>query len=144
MTDNNPFHESKYQLPKGSTRSCPLVEVKIGASKNPITALTDTGCSVGLAIMNSQISGLDLGEKISDDPYEIAVADGHKIEADIYKADICLNGVKNTATIFVLNPDSFTDDTTDNQLIAYLGRDFLDNFDVLFKGKEQKVAFYNP
>jgi hypothetical protein len=144
MTDNHPFHESNYQLPKGANCACPLVEVKIGASKNSIIALTDTGCSVGLAIMNNQIGGLDLGEKISDDPYEIVVADGHKIEADIYKADICLNGVKNSATIYVINPDTFTDDTSDKQPLAYLGRDFLDNFNVLFKGKEQKVEFYNP
>jgi len=106
--------------------------------------LADTGCDVGLAIMTDQVGELDLGQKISDDPFDISVADGHVIKADVYKADINLTGVIKPAIIYVLNPSTFKNDTEEKEPIAYLGRGFLDNFNVVFKGKEQKVAFFHP
>lgn len=144
MSKQSPFHESKYQFKKGAKGCCPLVDVTIGKSQKTITVLADTGCSVGLAILNNQITGLELGEKISDDSYGITVADGHKIEADLYKANICLNGITEKVAILVLNPSKFTVDPDAPQTIAYLGRGFLDKFNVLFQGKEQKVAFFQP
>lgn len=143
MTETSPFHESNYRERKG--KSCPLIEVTVGTSQKAVTVLADTGCSTGLAMLNNQIGELDLGQKISDDPYEITAADGHKVEAEIYKADINLNGVIiKKVVILVLNPAKFKIDTEDKEPIAYLGRGFLDHFNVVFKGKEQKIAFFHP
>ena len=144
MPETNPFHESNYQEHEKSKILCPLFEVKIGVSKKSTMVLADTGCDVGLAILIDQIGELDLGQKISADPYDIGVADGHVIKADIYKADINLNGITKSAVIYVLNPSTFKNDTEEKAPIAYLGRGFLDNFNVVFKGKEQKVAFFHP
>ena len=106
--------------------------------------LADTGCSVGLAILNNQIGEIELGQKIDDDPYEIAVADGHVIEAEIYKTDLDLNGVTKPVIIYVLNPNKFKNETEEKEAVAYLGRGFLDNFNVIFKGQEKKVVFFHP
>lgn len=143
MNSKVPFHEKKYCSHKGIKGVCPLLEIVIGSNKESVTAYADTGCTAGLSMLESQIQKLDLGEKISDDPYKVTVADGHVVEADIYKSTISLNGVQKEVEIWVVNPNRIVDHK-DKESIILLGRGFMDYFDVMFKGKEGKIALFHP
>ncbi len=140
-----PFHQKDYGVHKGIKGVCPLLEILVGATGKPIIAYADTGCTGGLALLKTQIKNLQLGEKISEDPYKISVADGHQVGADIYKSTVSLNGVQQEVVIWVINPDNFWDNTEENkEPVFLLGRDFLDHFDVMFKGKDKRIEFFHP
>ena len=134
------FFEKKYMEKNG--KFTPLIEVIIENNESPIEVLVDTGCDVGLAMLTSQIEDIDLGEKISDEKYKISVADGHILGADVYKRTIELNGEKREISIFVIDHDKIIGVEEKIESLIALGREFLDHFSVLFKGKEKKLVFY--
>jgi predicted aspartyl protease len=139
-----PFHESKYRQKSKNGRFDPFLEIIIGSNKKPIIALADTGCTGGLALLKSQIEGLDLGRKITDDSFKVTVADGHQLGGDIYLSTIELDGEKRDVTIMVIDPDNIKGYVDEKDASILLGREFLDFFDVVFKGKKRTIAFYNP
>lgn len=143
MIDKAPFLEKEYTKCKELNRCCPFLEIKIGSNKKSVIALADTGCTVGLKINLNQTSDLDLGEKISDDPHKFLVADGHKVEAEIYKSLIHIDGEEREIEIWVVNPQKIVG-YEDKDGIILLGRGLMDNFDVMFKGKDGKIALYKP
>ena len=143
LANKTPFHQKEYRSYEGIKEVCPILEIIVGSNKDPVIAYADTGCTVGLALLKTQTKKMDLGEKISDDPYKISVADGHQVEADIYKSTISLNGVQKEAILWVINPEKFSDDVKkEKEPIFFLGRGFLDHFDVMFKGKEKRIEFF--
>lgn len=143
MAQKHPFHVKDYQKHEAIKGCCPLLEVIIGASQERIVVYADTGCTVGLSLLKRQIGNLDLGKKINDDPYEVSVADGHVVEADLYETSLSIDGVQKDIIVYVVNPEKYKDGEL-KESIALLGRGFLDNFDVMFKGKDKKIELFEP
>ena len=95
-------------------------------------------------MLRSQAESLNLGEKINDDPYRVTVADGHIVGADVYATTVKVNGVEKVVEVYVVDPDNICGYNENKEGPALLGRGFLDNFDVLFEGKEKKIALFHP
>ena len=138
-----PFYEQEYQ--QENSHFYPVIEISMGKTKKErIKVLVDTGCSAGIALFKEHIKkfNLDIGEKINDEPVPIGVADGHIIGADVYRAIVEINGEERTVEVVVIDPNILLGTEVHEEEIPLLGRDFLDNFDVLFKGKQKKVLFF--
>jgi len=136
--NEEPCYEKEYL--KGNGYYDPFLDIIIG--NNKFTLYADTGCNSGISISNEQAKKLDLGEKITQEPIDVKVADGHIISADIYILPIELNGLKRDVEICVIYPE--IKDFKPEEIPPLLGRDFLDHFDVLFKGKDRKIQFFEP
>lgn len=139
-----PFFETEYKEENGDF--CPLVKVLIGEKKTPITAYADSGCTSGIFVFKDQVKDVDLGFKISDadNPSVCLVADGHKVGADEYISTIYLNGEHKEVNITVVDVDRKMGSASLGEMTPLLGRNFMDNYDVLFKGKEKRLAFFHP
>ena len=135
-----PFHEVEYREHEGCL--CPIVEIIIGENEKKIPAYADTGCTSGIFVFKEQIKGIDLGDKINDEPTPCIMADGHIIGADEYETTAEINGEKSTILVTVLDPTIKLGSVSPKEMTPLLGRNLLDNFDVLFKGKEKKIALF--
>lgn len=140
MVIKDPIHEVEYKREDGEF--CPLLEVVIGKSKKRILAYADTGCTSGISLLKGQIKDFDIGQKINDEPIPCIMADGHIIGADVYLSSIKIGTEKKDVAISVIDPSKVMGSTPVEKMTPLLGRDFLDSFDVLFKGKEKKIALF--
>lgn len=137
-----PFHEEDYRKEKSSC--CPIVDILIGKNNQQVTVYVDTGCTVGVAMLQSQIDDLDLGEKINDEPIPILLGDGHRVGADVYKTSVKLSGEEREVLISVIDPTKILGSAPTDECDPVLGRDFLDQFKVVFEGgiPVKKLKFY--
>ena len=140
LSDKTPFHEAKYKEEDGEL--CPILEIIIGKNKKKIPVYADTGCSTGVFISSEQVKDIDIGEKINDEPSGCIVADGHIIGGDEYVTTAYINGEKRIINITVLDPTKILGFVPPKEMTPLLGRNFLDTFDVLFKGKEKKIVLF--
>ena len=139
-TENRPFHETEYIEEDGEL--CPILKVLVGRNRKPLSVYADTGCTTGIAVFKEQIKGVDIGEKISDRPSPCIMADGHIIGADEYLTTLRINGEEKEVVVSVIDPDKILGTAPVDETKPLLGRDFLDAYDVLFKGKEKRVALF--
>ncbi len=122
---------------------CPILDVVLGDEDGKkMLAYADTGCTTGISIFKEQVKDFNLGTKISDEPSRCLMADGHIIGAEEYLATVSVDGEKQKVVISVIDPTKILDTLPVEKMIPLLGRDFLDNFDVLFKGKTKKIALF--
>ena len=135
--DKTPLYEVNY-LKNKTGEYDPVVEIFINSKK--IEAYADTGCSAGIMIFEEQAQDLDLGKKISTEPIDITVADGHQIEAHIYLRKIKIGDAEKEIEICVVNPTPVGYKPARVPLL--LGRGFFDHYDVCFKGNERKLSIY--
>lgn len=130
-----PFCEEDYRIDNSS--HCPIVDVLVGKTNQKITTYVDTGCTSGIALLQSQIGNLSLGEKINDEPVPVLVGDGHKVGADVYIASVELNGEKKDVEIHAIDPTKMLGSAPVKECIPCLGREFLDHYDIHFTGNER-------
>jgi len=148
LPEKKPFHEKDY-IERDNGRYYPILNIKcfckdskgisITLTGDCFSALADTGCDTGIALSKDMVQGIDLGEKKTDVPIEIGVADGHIIAADVYEVTIQINGEKRTAELSVIDTEKILR-LESGDLFPCIGRNFLDNFDVMFKGSEKKLV----
>jgi predicted aspartyl protease len=143
-----PFHEREYFYDKETNQYFPFLEITIisNKSRKKILALADTGCTSCIHLCKSYVEdeGLILGEKINRDPISVSVADGHTINADLYRATCEIDGNEQEVIISVIDPERFfQEEETDIKMVEpLLGRGVLDNFDVMFKGRKKNIAIF--
>lgn len=138
--EREPFYEVEYKEDEGSF--CPILEIIVGKKKKKISAYADTGCSTGIFVFQEQIKDLDLGTKINDEPSPCIMADGHIIGADEYITTAYINGEKRIINVTVIDLTKDLGYVSPEKMMPVLGRNFLDTFDVLFKGKQKKIALF--
>lgn len=135
-----PFHEKEYKETDGIP--CPILKVLIGKNKKPISAYADTGCISGISMLKEQIKGIDMGERINDEPSPCVLADGRIIGSDEYLTTVTINGEERQVVVSIVDPSKELGFVPLKETTPLLGRDFLDAYNVLFKGKEQKIALF--
>ena len=133
-----PFHEKDYR--KENEHYGPFLDILIGKAKVP--AFADTGCDAGVSVFKNQTKDWDLGKKINDEPIDISVADGHIIGGDAYLSTVEIDGIEKEVLICVVDPT--VRGFKPERIPPLVGRGFLDNFDVLFQGKERKISLFHP
>ncbi|HXY88468.1 MAG TPA: aspartyl protease family protein [Candidatus Acidoferrales bacterium] len=140
-----PFHICEY-FDDGEHASRPLIDISVGPldSKRDIRALVDTGCTSALVIPKPLLRRckLNLGKarKVTRGQTTIQLANGHDVNADIYLTFCRIGEVERKIKILVIDTkDSYP--AKKPNLTAYLGLDFLNTFDVVFKGKEKRILF---
>lgn len=131
-----------YRKEKGEL--CPIVEILIGKEKNKIYAYADTGCTTGIYVFKEQVEGIDLGIKTNDEPSPCLVADGHMVGADEFVSMAYVNGERKEIIITVVDLENKMGSISIKEMPPLLGRNFLDDYDVLFKGKDRKIALFHP
>lgn len=138
-----PFHEVEYRKEEDGS-FCPILKILVGKNKKEIFAYADTGCTSGLSVFREQVEGIDIGTKISDDnnPTPCIMADGHVIGADEYLAIVSIEEEEKEVNISVIDPKKDMGYVPIKAMTPLLGRDFLDRFDVLYKGMEKKIALF--
>ena len=145
-----PFHTKEYTLDEKRKKFFPFLDVLVGTkeSKKKISALANTGCNPCLYFFKSYVEkeGLNLGKKINKEPIPILVADGHLINADIYKVTCEIAGIEEEIEVFVADPEKYfeQEEPEITTVKPLLGRGILDRYDVLFKGSERKILLFHP
>ena len=137
-----PFYREKYALCNGCLD--PIVEIKLGKEKRKIKAYVDTGCSTGIFAFKEQVKDLDLGAQINDEPSPCIFADGRRIGANEYVTQISINEEERIIQITVLDPTIDMGKEEVGAMTPLLGRNFIDHYDVSFKGKEKVIEFFVP
>ena len=137
ISKEEPFHQEDYR--KIENRFHPMVDVLIGNKGTKVPALVDTGCTAGIWILKDQIKDLDIGEKISDEVSRYMVADGDIIGGEEYVSWVQINGEKQVVIVTVINPQNKIGHEEDGNMTPLLGRNFLDHYNVTFKGKIHKL-----
>jgi predicted aspartyl protease len=150
MTTKKPFYEEHYQ--QLNENFYPMVNIQcwFGKKKVSLTALADTGCDSGMVLLKNEVSllkekikGLELGEKINDEPIPVSVADGHIVGADAYIVNIELGEEQKKIDLLVIDSNNIIGETEKiDAILPLIGRNFLNNFDVLFKGKAKKLVIF--
>ena len=130
-----PFHEEDYRIENSSV--CPILDVFVGKTEKKVPAYADTGCTSGISLFKDRIKDLEIGEKINEDPVRVLMADGHLIGANIYKSTAKIGDEKRNVLITVVDPTKVIGSVPIEEMTPLLGRNFLDNFDVLFEGKRE-------
>lgn len=139
-SQREPFHEVEYKEEDGDI--CPILEITVGKNKEKICVYADTGCTTGISVFKEQIAGIDIGTKISDEPSPCIMADGHVIGAHEYQTIASIDGEEREMTVSVIDPTIDMGYVSIEKIQPLLGREFLDTFDVLFKGKQRKIALF--
>jgi predicted aspartyl protease len=141
-----PFLQKEYTYNEKGKRYDILLDVMVGTKESlkKVTVIVDTGCSSGMHLCKSFIDAEKLVfiKKININPIPFGVADGHTINADIYKAMCQINGKEEEILVSVVGPEKFFEEGegTIGNIRPLLGRNLLDKYDVLFMGKERKLA----
>lgn len=135
-----PFLETEYKKEDGEL--CPILNVQVGKTKKPISVYADTGCTSGISMLKEQVKDIDMGEKINDEPSPCVLADGRIIGADEYLTTVTIDGEERQVVVSVVNPSKELGFVPLKEATPLLGRDFLDAYNVLFKGKEHKIALF--
>jgi predicted aspartyl protease len=145
-----PFLKKDYTYDEEHDVHHPFLEVFVGTneSKKSIKALVDTGCTPCMSLCKAFIEKHEISfiQKMNKNPVSLGVADGHSINADYYKAICRINGKEKEIAVCVIDPEKFfTEEKREVSItIPLLGRGVLDEYDVLFEGKNKKFAFFNP
>lgn len=137
---SKPFHEEDYRIENSSL--CPIIDVLVGETEKKVSAYVDTGCTSGISFIKEQIKDLDIGEKINEDPVPVLMADGHLIGADVYLSTAKIDEGEKDILIIAVDPTKILGSAPLEKLTPLLGRNFLDHFDVLFKGKQKRIALF--
>ena len=135
-----PLLEENYRNSEGSPD--PILDLLVGKDKHKISAYVDTGCSTGIFVFKEQVKGLDIGSKISSEPSPCIVADGDIIAGEEYVCSAIIGGEEKTIIITVVDPENKIGFQKIDKMIPLLGRNLLDHYDVLFKGKAKKLLFF--
>lgn len=138
--ESPPFFEENYREEEGCPS--PILDILVGKDRKKILAYVDTGCSTGIFVFKNQILDIDIGAKISDEPSPCIVADGHIIGGDEYISSIVVGGEEKIVQITVIDPENKIGFQKVEKMTPLLGRNFLDHYDVLFKGKAKKLALF--
>jgi len=78
-----------------------------------------------------------------EEPVQVLVADGHTINADLFKTTVKIDGMEREIEVVVIDPEEFFEiEEGEKNVEPLLGRGFLDEFEVLFKGPKKKIVFY--
>jgi len=154
VKNKQPFYEENYQ--EENHEAYPVLKI-ICSFQNmdiPFTALADTGCDSGVAlskydveILKRQFKDFRLGEKINEEPIPIGVADGRIVGADVYYVKVKLGNITKDVTLLVTDPERIIGYQKERKkeiddIFPLVGRDFLNHFDVLFKGKKRKISVF--
>lgn len=150
--NEKPFYEEPYQK-CNNKMFYPILKVlcQFGKRKVSLKALADTGCDSGIVFLKDEVKilkerfeGFELGEKINDLPIEISVANGHIVGADVYLLTIELGGEQIEIDLIIIDSDNIIrkEKGETEDVLPLIGRNFLNNFDVLFQGKEKKLVVF--
>jgi predicted aspartyl protease len=145
-----PLLKKDYTYNKEKNKYTPFLEVLVGTkdSKKTIVALVDTGCDPCMSLCKSYIAerGLTFIQKMNKEPIPIGVADGHTINADSYKAICQINKEEKEIEVCVIDPETFFEEEEPEvgTVTPLLGRGILDEYDLLFEGKNKKFALFCP
>lgn len=154
VKNKQPLYEDEYQ--KRNNEMYPVLKIVCNFKNRniPFTALADTGCYSGIVLLKDEVEILknhfedfELGDKINSEPLQVGVADGHIVGADAYRVKIELDGELKETILLVVNSEYIIghekeEKTKIDDIFPLVGRDFLDHFDVLFKGKERKISVF--
>ena len=144
-----PFHMRDYTYNKEKEKFEPLLEVYVGTkeTKKKVIALADTGCGPCMHFCKAYIDkeGLVFVKKMNKTPVPFGVADGHTINGDYYKAIFQIDGEEKEIVVSVVDPEKFFEEEEPKigMIEPLLGRGLLNEYDVLFKGKERKIALFH-
>jgi predicted aspartyl protease len=149
-TSKSPFHTKDYAYNKKKRRYEPLLSVLVGSkeSKKEVTAWADTGCTPCMHFCKSYIAkeGLTFIKKISTSPHPFKVADGHIVNADLYLAICEIGGEEKEIVVSVTDPEKFfeEEETEIETVMPLIGLGVFNEYDVMFKGKDRKIAIFHP
>jgi len=150
MAKKTPFLERDYTYDEKNRLYFPVLKILVGSkeSKKKISALVDTGCTSCIHLCKSYVEKekLVLGKKINKEPVPFSVADGHTINGNLYEAICEIDGKEEEVIVSVIDPEKFfqEEEPKIETVEPLLGRGVIDKFDVLFKGKERKIAVFHP
>ena len=146
-----PLLEKDYTYNKERKKYKPLLEVWVGTqtSKKKVIALVDTGCTTCVHLCKAYVEKMKLVfiKKMNRESLPFGVADGHTINGDKYKAICQINGEEKEIEVSVIDPEKFFREEEQPQIKMVeplLGRDLLDQYDVLFQGEKKKLIVYKP
>lgn len=145
-----PLLKKDYTYDEEHDKHIPFLEVQVGTkeSKKTVTALVDTGCSPCMSLCKEFIERQEMNfiVKVNKEPVPLGVADGHTIDGDYYKAICRIGNEEKEIIVCVIDPKKFFAEETPTlkEPTPLLGRGVLDEYDVVFEGKNKKFAFYNP
>jgi hypothetical protein len=144
-----PFHTKDYTYNKEKKRYEPLLAVLVGSreSKKEVIAWADTGCTPCMHFCKSYVDekALTFIKKINIRPEPFKVADGHTINADLYLAICEIDGKEEEIVVSVIDPKKFFEEEEPKieTIQPLIGLGVLNKYDVLFKGKERKIALFH-
>ena len=136
-----PFHKVAYKQTSNILRPLLKLECRIADNNYLFEALADTGCDTGFVLLKGQTKGMELGENRSDTPIRVCLADGHIVNAEVYIVTIKIGGKERIVELLVVDPRVIGEETVE-EFCPLIGRQFLDNFDVLFHGREKKLSLF--
>lgn len=147
-----PLQQRDYTYDDEKKRFFPKLDILVGAekSKKPISLLADTGCTACIFLFKKHVEkeGLIFTKKMNIKPMPFLVADGHTINVDSYKAICEIDGEEKEIEVCVVDPEKIFEQDEEEPKIKIpppvIGRGILDSYDVLFKGKERKIAVFHP
>ena len=127
----------------------PIIDLAlvIDGKEHPVKAYADTGCSSALSITKriADELGLKPENAVNDEPLEAILADGTLVGCSVYKVKMRMGNIEKYIWLPVVDPDiklgKSDQEDADEPL---LGREILDDFDVLFASKSnpKKLEFY--
>ena len=155
MAHPRELHSCKYTYLGKKHKSIPLLEVSIGSrtSKKRIKALVDTGSTYGLVISKRDMRRmkLNLTQKVNatGEPSPIILPDGRLVDTDVYEAICQIGEIERKIQVYAMdtaNPYPDPDRKAENKrpYRAFLGCEFLNEYDTLFKGKKGELSICNP
>jgi len=146
---SEPFHICEYCDSDDEHPAQPIIDISIGQqdTKRCIPALVDTGCTSALVIPKPFLRDykLDLGKarKVTREPSTLRLANGYEVNLDIYYAFCRVGDIEKKIKVFVIDAKRPSRADT-RKMTAFLGLSFLNDFDVVFKGKEGRILFCHP
>jgi predicted aspartyl protease len=147
MAHPRELHTCKYTYLSKEHKFLPLVELSIGSrtSKKSVSALVDTGCTCGLVISKRDKRRMKLNlTKISmKDPYPITLADGREVNSTVYEARCQIGEIDEKIKVYVMDTPAPKREK-ERPYKAFLGCEFLNEYDALFKGKKGELSICNP
>jgi hypothetical protein len=120
-----------------------MVEVVIGYKGLKLVVLVDTGCTPGICFLKDQVKDLDieenLGVKMNEEVSSYVTADGNIVGGDDYYSWVQIKDEKQVVKITVIDPQKILGHEEPTSSTPLLGREFLDHYNLTFKGKEKRL-----